>query len=344
MASIYKPKGSRKYRIAFKDHNGKRKTTWGYRDKQATQARAKKLETDSERRQAGLRTTEKKRIDHAQESYLVNLINRNTAVSHIKETTRILSKIILQCGWTFTTDANNAAFTRYLEDMPGAAPRTRNRHQETLRAFLNFCCRMDWLEENPIARLPMTPVGQAGRRHRRRAFTVEEFQKLIAATPEPRKTIYTIAAFSGLRRSELARITDNDFNSIDGIWLLRANVTKNRKQEHLPMVPECRQTLRRHPAQPNGKCFKSIPHVWTLRADMKRAGIERVAPDGRVLDFHSFRYFFCTLLAKHLPIQQVRRLMRHQDIRLTMNLYDDLGLAELTENVQAIPRLLPEAP
>lgn len=53
--------------------------------------------------------------------------------------------------------------------------------------------------------------------------------------------------------------------------------------------------------------------------------------EGRVVDFHSFRYTFCTLLARRLPIQHVQKLMRHRDIRLTVNIYMDLRLDDLSE-------------
>ena|SRR3990167_2570405 len=352
MASIYKPKGSNKYRIAYKDHNGKRKTTWGYRDKQATQARAREIETKAERKHAGMRTTEKKGILDAVEAYLSNLVRSGSLVNspHYKESDRILQTIINHCAWHTTRDANNADFLNYLNSiLPDAAPRTRNRHQETLRAFLNFCCRLDWLDENPIARLKMAPVGQAGRRHHRRAFTEQEFKWLMAYTPEPRRTVYIVAGLSGLRRSELAKLTHNDYLDNTARWTLRPEITKNKKAANLPMLAECLDAIAKHRHSTPGwifasNVFKSIPHVWTLRADMKRAGISRVDSRDGVLDFHSFRYFFCTLLAKHLPIQTVAKLMRHSDIRLTANLYNDLGLQDLTEKVESLPRLLGQSP
>lgn len=355
MPSIYKPTGMKRYRIAYKDENGKRKTTWGYKDKAASLARAKDLERTAERKHAGLRTTAKKRIGDARYEYLNHLQLNGTDMmgTHYKETNRILTAIICYCGWHYTTDINNQDFQNYLANMIDRAPRTRNRHQETLRAFLNYCVRMDWLEENPIARLRMAPVGQAGRRHHRRAFTLEEFQKLLEVTPEPRRTIYAVAGLSGLRRSELAKLETHDFtlsyhavfqkgHTAEGKWQLRSTITKNKKTTHLPMLPECAQELSAHCRGwlKHSTVFQSIPHVWTLRADMKRAGIERVDKRGKRLDFHSFRYFFCTLLAKHLPIQEVQRLMRHSTIKLTADLYNDLGLEDLTAKVQRLPRLL----
>ena len=63
--------------------------------------------------------------------------------------------------------------------------------------------------------------------------------------------------------------------------------------------------------------FPSIPGHRTLAKDLTRAGIARKDEAGRFLDFHSLRYFFCTMLARSLPIQIVSKLMRHRDIRTT---------------------------
>ena len=59
------------------------------------------------------------------------------------------------------------------------------------------------------------------------------------------------------------------------------------------------------------------------------------------MDFHCFRYFFYTLCAKHMPIQMVRLLMRHRDIRQTCNLYMDLGLTDLKDELLKLPPLIP---
>lgn len=85
-----------------------------------------------------------------------------------------------------------------------------------------------------------------------------------------------------------------------------------------------------------------MPNMRTLHRDMTRAGIKRQDAEGRWLDFHSLRYFFCTILATKLPIQTVRRLMRHQDIRMTCNLYMDLGLEDINEGVEKLPKILPQ--
>jgi site-specific recombinase XerC len=83
-----------------------------------------------------------------------------------------------------------------------------------------------------------------------------------------------------------------------------------------------------------------MPGHRTLSNDLTRAGIKEIDEAGRHVDFHSLRCFFCTLLAKRLPIQTVSKLMRHRDIRSTCNLYLDLGLADIAEATISLPRIL----
>ena len=80
--------------------------------------------------------------------------------------------------------------------------------------------------------------------------------------------------------------------------------------------------------------------MTTLHADLERANIPRQDDQGRWADFHSFRYTFCTLLGKAMPIQKVKVLMRHSTIKLTADLYTDLGIEDLGAEVWNLPTLV----
>ena len=116
---------------------------------------------------------------------------------------------------------------------------------------------------------------------------------------------------------------------------------KAKRQEILPMLPDAHRILKLLDARTE-RGFPILPKLpinETLNQDMKKAGIAKTDQTGRVLDFHSLRYTFCTMLAKKLPIQKVMFLMRHKDIRLTANLYLDLGISEATEEEWKLPPL-----
>jgi integrase len=91
------------------------------------------------------------------------------------------------------------------------------------------------------------------------------------------------------------------------------------------------------------RLFRAIPAMDLLHADLEAAGIPRQDERGRWADFHSFRYSFCTRMAQRHPFQTVQRLMRHGTITLTADLYNDLNLTDVAEQLWTLPRLFPPA-
>ncbi len=82
-----------------------------------------------------------------------------------------------------------------------------------------------------------------------------------------------------------------------------------------------------------------MPRIKTLDRDLNRAGLEKRNAEGRSLDFHALRYFFCTQMARSMPIQKVRMLMRHQTMRQTCDLYLDLGIDDIGGDVWTLSPL-----
>jgi integrase len=372
MASVFKPSGRNVYRIEFRDQHGEiRVISSGLKDKRLAQSKADKLEEDADRLRAGkeLKYAEvtaaillgdqgalRRPWKEVTDAYVAELIRRGSDPKGltVSEARRILALIAEGCQWERLADVRGDTFTSYLGKMAeaGRAPRTQNRHHETLRAFLNWCVQQDWLTESPIAKLRMAPVGQKGRRRRRRAFTPFEWRRLMETTPLKRRSVYRVAAFSGFRRSEMKKLEKQDCTPVGPRprWHVRPEVTKNGQGVDLPMQPECAAALapiweaakdpgsRLFVAQRNGQQDSyAVPLTPTVRADLKRAGIARQDGRGRWADFHSCRYTFCTWLSRRHPIQVVQRLMRHSTIKLTSDLYTDLGLEDLGADAWVLP-------
>ena len=61
---------------------------------------------------------------------------------------------------------------------------------------------------------------------------------------------------------------------------------------------------------------------------------------GQTVDVHSLRHTFATLLARNGVSPSIaQKLMRHSDIRLTMNTYTHLDLADTAGAVAGLPAL-----
>jgi len=72
--------------------------------------------------------------------------------------------------------------------------------------------------------------------------------------------------------------------------------------------------------------------------DLATVGILKVNAHGRTVDVHAMRHTFVTLMARSgvMPTT-AQKLMRHSDIRLTMNIYTHLDLADTAGAVAALP-------
>ena len=68
--------------------------------------------------------------------------------------------------------------------------------------------------------------------------------------------------------------------------------------------------------------------------------IDKTDGDGRTVDLHSLRHTFATLLSKAGVVPRMaQELMRHSDIRLTMNVYTHLQLVDTAGAVESLPSI-----
>jgi integrase len=363
MSSIYKPTlvdratgkrvKCRYWRIAYTDEHGLRRSVKGYKDKQATEAKAREIERRVERIHAGLPVgidrPSQEPVDKLTELWIAELKRLGRSNVHISEQERLLDKVWDSCNWSRLTQVRVDQLNTFLAQLTalGRSPRTLNSYRDALFSFLAFCVRQRWLPENPLANHPKAR-SNGTKTKPRRAYTLPEFLALLNAAPA-RRTLYLIAGLSGLRKGELRRLEKRDLTPTgpQPVWHLRAEITKGKRRDVIPMLPEAAQAilpLWQAKDSPTVRLFPRIPRTNTLHDDIARAKLARIDAEGRCLDFHALRYFFCTLLARQLPIQVVRLLMRHRDIRQTCNLYMDLGLQDAQEAVNQLPQLLGTIP
>lgn len=306
--------------------------------------------------------------DDAVSKYLAEIARRTDAgdaeTQHLRVNRSLLSVIKKECHCKQLGDLRRDAFTQFLCRLAkkGRSPRTQNMYLQIAQCFLDWSVDQGWLNASPLKDMEKLKIGQAGRRIVRRAFTQEELQKLYTAVSPYRAMVYRVAAYSGFRRQELLRLRKEDCTPTGELprWTVDARRTKNGQAVSLPMAPECARALRDHwlslpegsPLFPPGsdvtmrhngslKISKGnaagVPTQWTSIKDFSIAGISRLDARGRKADFHSFRYTFCSLMARLFPIEVVSKLMRHSSIYLTIAIYLDLGLDRIGEGQWTIP-------
>ncbi|MEI7836405.1 MAG: site-specific integrase [Planctomycetota bacterium] len=192
-----------------------------------------------------------------------------------------------------------------------------------------------------------------------------------------RAMIYKVLIYTGLRKGELGSLTVGavHLDVERGYLELAAKSSKSGKAaqiclrkdlaedlaEHLAdkLHEYCRRTLvdgrsEIPAALPPGMKLFDMPgdFIRVFDRDLVAAGLARQVQDpktgrmridktdsqGRTLDIHCLRHTFATLLSKaNVSPRMAQELLRHSDIRLTMNTYTHLQLIDTAKAVEALP-------
>jgi integrase len=241
------------------------------------------------------------------------------------------------------------AVEQWLKEL-NLAPKSRA-HVRSLMGNL-FDCAMRWelleIDNNPMR---LVRVKDSSKRLREpRPLTVEEFSRLLPYVPEPFRTMCIVAMCLGLRVSEVLglRWSDFDFAKMQVIirrsWVYGqvGDVKTKYSNRWVPLDQELANVLKEH---------KVRTASWVRGADWVFANPQTGMPwwPSRIVEhwlrpagiaagighigWHTFRHSYSTLLrslAVDVKVQQ--ELLRHADIRTTMNIY-----------TQAVPEALREA-
>jgi len=229
-------------------------------------------------------------------------------------------RVIEGCGFTFWTDISASKVASFLAGLRadvadakgrgkrGLSAQTSNYYLRAIRQFCRWMVRDGRASENPVAYLDALSV-RTDRRHDRRALTVDETRRLLAATAAglerygmtaaARALLYRLALESGLRAAELASLTPASF-ALDGAAptvTVAAAFSKHRRQDVLALRRDTAEALHVHLADklPAARAF-NMPSKWRLvkmlRADLAAAGIVYRDAEGGVVDFHALRHTF----------------------------------------------------
>jgi integrase len=164
-----------------------------------------------------------------------------------------------------------------------------------------------------------------------------------------RALLYATAASTGFREGELSvlRVCDLHLEGTSPAARLAGEMTKNGKDATIPLTGERAAALRdwigetgKGPTDPvfDVPGYSSVMRNW--KKDLRAAGIPYRDDRGRVFDFHSLRKCLGTFLRlAGIDPAASMKMLRHSDIRLTMQVYNDDELQELIPVVNTLPRL-----
>jgi integrase len=240
------------------------------------------------------------------------------------------------------------------------APKSKGHLKNLMRLFFN--CAMRWemiaYQQNPMS---LVRVRDASKRTREPVvLTVAQFRQVLGHVPEPYRTMCIVAACLGLRISEVLGLCWSDFDweknqiQIQRSWVygvVGEPKTQNSKKQ-LPLDSALKRVLVEHKNRLPAKLQESAwvfaskrtgmpSHPWSAqRRWLLRAG-EKVGV-GRI-GWHTFRHTYSTLLNEYGTDAKVQQeLLRHADIRTTMNIYTRAVPERLREaNSKIVSILLP---
>jgi len=316
-------------------------------DKQVAERKLAEIIAEKERERAGIisprkeRLAAKKMLSGHLNDYIAELESLGRTEKHYSLVRYRIKRLLSEIGWKLPQDVDADSFGFWRNKQKEMAPKTLNEYLNSMLSLLHWMERQGRIQTNPLRYV--RKVDQRGRQKKRRAFTPDEFRRLLAVSGKNR-IAYLTAAYTGLRLGELQQLiwADLHLNEAQPFVLARASTTKNRKEAFIPLHPRLAEELRFHrskEAEDGDAVFELTVHPERpLYRDMAKAGIEKLDATGRKLDFHSLRYTFATTLAVNGTSQRVaQELMRHSDPMLTAKIYTDASQLPISDAVHRLP-------
>lgn len=201
----------------------------------------------------------------------------------------------------------------------GAKPATINRYLSILRRLGNLAVKWGWTDK---------PLGQrvellGGESQRHRYLTGPEVERLVKACDDPEAAdLILFAAFTGLRRSEILRLTPDMIR--DDHALLDAT-TKSGKPRAIPLPPQAARIAQAR-----------LPWSLTARSLRKHFVAAREAAGLADLRFHDLRHTYASWLAQDgASMAMIRDLLGHASMQTTSR-YAHLGRQDLIEATRRV--------
>jgi integrase len=352
---------SRFYTVAYAV-NGRIRRTKGYTDRQASEQLASKLERAKAQGAEGLDDPYKphrnRRLAEHVGDWIAELRQLGRDHVYVGLCESRMARMIEECHWETLAGINPERLIRWREtatvtvgkakkkgsNVKSMGAATQNHYLDTVRAFCLWAVKRKRMAGNPMA--DVRGVETAGQlRRQRRALTEDETAALLGAVPERHQLAYRTILATGLRRDELKQLRWGDvkLNAPMPCIELRPETTKAKRADVLPLRQDLAELLRaaRGEAGDAERVYRTMPSMDSHKRYLAKAGIAYEDEQGRRADLHSLRHTYGTMLAKAgIAPRVAMSLMRHTDMRLTMNVYTDPRVFDMAGAVEKLPAMV----
>ncbi len=252
----------------------------------------------------------------------------------------------------------------------GYKPNTIRLARACLRTALNAAVGEGLLARNPVERSVAPRV--ATTKHRR-TLTLEEARRLLGSLEEePLGPLIELALWTGMRKGELLGLLWEDVDVDAAVVHVRAGLTRvtgrglvrgrpktEESADSVPLVGSAVAALRRQRSLQAerrlalGKRWQLGEYVFhgPRGGALDPAAVTRGWNSVRdrlglpVVSFHDLRHTTATLLLNDgVPLVVVSQILRHASIRITADVYAEVGDSLRAEALARLERLLTEVP
>lgn len=279
-------------------------------------------------------------------------------VRHVRQQVGRIRRVCAECRFTTPEQFDQQRFAQWLLDRRQSddlSIQTANYYAQAMHQFGQWLVQHKRLHRNPFTDAPKGNPA-TDRRRRRRAFTPQEFARLLAATRsspevhyllsgEDRYHLYRVAYYTGFRAAALASLTPRSFalEVTPPTVTLATTSNKSRKLKVNAIPTDLAEELKcflqdRDPDQPIWGHSSAMQHAAKiLRHDLAAAKIPAVVigPEGaETLDFHAIRHTTATELTRG-DIRTAQEILGHSTPVLTAR----YAHRNLQDQAEAIKRL-----
>ena len=269
----------------------------------------------------------------------------------------IKNHILPRWGEARITDLQPYPVELWLKSLKQLSPKSQSHIRGVLSILWTLAMRRG---DVPTQRNPMELVKlKKAKKRRRRVLTATEFQSLLEALNGDitLRTLVLVALSFGLRISECLGLKWKDVDWMNGTLNIERGVVKQivddvkteESARSMSIAPELIEVLkdRKQASQFSG------PEDWVFASPAKLGRLpmsysyvwERLGEAGKAagighLSSHCFRHTYRSWLdSEGTPVGVQQKMMRHADIRTTMNIYGDALTDDMKEASQKIARI-----
>lgn len=261
--------------------------------------------------------------------------------------------VLPQWGVGPVTDMQAQRVELWLRGLP-LSPRSKSDIRALLRRLWD--CAM-WRGDIPTQRNPMELVripGASKRTRKPRVLTVDEYRTLLAGLREPFRTVALLGGCFGLRISECLGLKWGDVDWLGCSLRIQRGIVRNRvadcktvgSERALPIDAAVLEQLKRWKTR--SQFTAETDWVFASPAKLGRLpwcsdSVLRAFQSAGIghLGTHSLRHSFRSWLqVVGTAVEVQQKLMRHADIRTTMNTYGDTFQPALAEAASKVAGLV----